>query len=134
MCTSEFCDPCEIFHCDFFKIHFYNPNSKIFVSTVDFSVKEFIIWNGKEILKAKVIQKIYYNDKVYFQFLVFSGNEILFTNSLEEFIIFLKQEDFLFIGCVQKHLLRKNLFTFLTLQEWYSEKTYDWKEICFSLE
>ncbi len=133
-CTSIFCDFCENFHCDFFKILFFNPSAKVFVSTLDFLSGEFLIWNGKQILKGKVVQKIFNEDKFYYQFKAYTINEVFFSGSLEELIIFFRQNDFLYIGCVQKNQLRKNLFTFLTLYEWYSEKIYDWKQICYYIE
>lgn len=134
LCTSEFCDFCEIFQCRFVKIHHYNSSSKILTLDFDYSSEDFMIWDGKKFFKGKILNKIQFDKKYYYHFQIYHLDESIYTNSLNEFILFLKQENFLFLGCVQTNQLRKNLKTFLTLQEWYSEKSYNWQELCYSLE
>lgn len=133
-CQNAFCDICEILKCDFKKIYFYNPYSRIIHLDLEDILEEFYVWDGEKILKGKIIQKIQLGQKYVYQFTVEDLNGNLYTNLLNEFIIFFRYKKNLYFGCVQKGKLRKNLTTFLTLQEWYLEKTYNWQDLCFQLE
>lgn len=133
-CQNPFCDICEILKCDFKKIYFYNPYSKVIHLDFGDISEEFYLWDGKKIFKGKIIQKIQLEHKYVYQFIVEDLNGNIYTNLLNEFIIFFKYKKNLYLGCVQKNALRKNLTTFLTLQEWYLEKTYNWGDLCFQLE
>ncbi len=128
-CEDENCDPCKNYQCEFLKFNKWNSNQNWFSLRELIHFDIFYIWTGSQFVVANLESITSFENLFYY---IFNTQENM---NLNEGIIFLPYQDkkILYIGCLKKNNLRKNLKNFLILLDWYYEKNLNLSQICYEM-